>query len=60
MNRIVTLLMAVAAVVVLTGTAAAAGSGGLGVGVVPVLEELISFFEGLLDVFSQFSSNTTV
>ncbi|MFC7326054.1 hypothetical protein ACFQMF_15975 [Halorubrum rutilum] len=58
MNRIVTLLMAVAAVVVLTGTAAASGSSGPGVEVVPVLEELISFFEGLLDVFSQFGSNT--
>ena len=60
MNRTIALLTAVVAVVILTGTAAAATSdgGSSAVEVIPLLEDIIAFFEGLLDAFTGTSSTS--
>jgi len=59
MNRTIALLTAVVAVVILTGTAAATSDGGSSaVEVIPLLEDIIAFFEGLLDAFTGTSSTS--
>ncbi|WP_160163109.1 hypothetical protein [Halorubrum californiense] len=56
MNQKIALLTAVTVLALFTGTAAASGDGSSSVDIIPLLEEILTFFETLVEVFSEMNS----